>query len=38
MMDTQVVALNEQSVVDYLKSTPVYPQVFEGISEFQSYL
>lgn len=37
MMDTQVVALNEQSVVDYLKSTPVYPQVFEGISEFQSY-
>lgn len=36
-MDTPVTALNEQTVIDYLKTTPVFQQVFDGISEFQSY-
>lgn len=36
LMDTQVVPLNEQTVVDYLKRTPVYPQRFDGVSEFQA--
>lgn len=36
-MDTQVVALNEQTVLDYLKNTPVYAEVFEGVSEFSCH-
>ncbi|MDN5272639.1 S-methyl-5-thioribose kinase [Chloroflexus sp. MS-CIW-1] len=33
-MEPQVVALTTQTVVDYLKTTPVHQQVFAGVSEF----
>lgn len=35
-MEPQVVALNTQTVVDYLKTTPVYQQVFGKVSEFHA--
>lgn len=35
-MEPQVVALNTQTVVDYLKTTPVYRQVFGEVSEFHA--
>lgn len=33
-MENQVVALTEQSVLDYLKQTPVYGELFDGVTDF----
>ncbi len=36
-MENQVVALTEQTVLDYIKNTPVYQEVFTGVSNFNCY-
>ncbi len=36
-MENQVVALTEQSVLDYLKQTPVYGELFDGVMDFNCH-
>lgn len=36
-METQVMALNEQTVLDYLKKTPVFAEVFGEASDFNCH-
>jgi hypothetical protein len=34
-MEAEIVPLNEETVLDYVKTLPIFPECFDGVSSFR---